>query len=66
MQFDAAGVELAHDGLDTPSDRRMVRAVAGDEFLDNGSQRRGRQYRVGDLHEASILHNAQHVAAHAP
>jgi hypothetical protein len=37
MQFDTASVELAHYILDTPLDRRMVRTVAGDEFLNNGS-----------------------------
>ena len=43
MQFDDAGIELVHDGLDAPLDRRMVRAVAGDELFDNCPQRRGRQ-----------------------
>ena len=38
MQLDNAGAELTHHGLDTPLDRRIVRAVPGDEFLDDGSQ----------------------------
>ena len=42
MQLDTAGVELTHHLLDALLDRRMVRAVASDEFLDNGPQRRGR------------------------
>jgi hypothetical protein len=61
MQFDTASVELTHDGLDAPLDRRMVRAVAGDEFLDNGPQRRGRQERGGDAHGVSILRNTKLV-----
>jgi hypothetical protein len=43
MQLDTASVELTQHHLDTPLDRRMVRAVAGDEFRDNGPQCRGRQ-----------------------
>jgi len=35
MQFDNTGGELTQYGLGAPLDRRMVRAVAGDEFLDN-------------------------------
>ena len=42
VQLDTARVELTHHLLDALLDRRMVRAVAGDEFLDNGPQRRGR------------------------
>lgn len=61
MQFDTARVELTHDGLDATLDRRMVRTVAGDEFLDNGPQRRGRQERRGDAHGVSILRNTKSV-----
>jgi hypothetical protein len=43
MQFDNSRVELAHDGLDAPLDRGIVRAVAGDEFLDDGPQGNWRQ-----------------------
>jgi hypothetical protein len=32
----------------------MVRAVAGDEFLDHGPQNRRGQLHVGDVHGASI------------
>ena len=42
MEFDTACVELAQYRLDAPLDRRMVRAVAADEFLDNSPQRRAR------------------------
>jgi len=35
MQLDKPSIELAHHSFDAPLDRRMVRAVAGDEFLDN-------------------------------
>jgi hypothetical protein len=41
MQLGTAGVELTHYSLDPPLDERMVRAVAGDEFLDNGPEYRG-------------------------
>ena len=37
MQLDPASVELTQDRLDSPLDRRMVRAVAGDELVDDGS-----------------------------
>ena len=50
IQLDLTGFELTQHGLDTPFDRRMVRAVAGDEFLDNRSQRQGRQLPVRDTH----------------
>ncbi|KKM63873.1 hypothetical protein LCGC14_1507050, partial [marine sediment metagenome] len=43
MQFHTASVELTNYHLDSSLNRRMVCAVAGDEFLDNGPQRRGRQ-----------------------
>jgi hypothetical protein len=42
MQLDSASVELKQHLLDPPLDRRMVRAVAGDKFLDDGSQCCGR------------------------
>jgi serine/threonine protein kinase len=32
----------------------MIRAVEGDEFLDNGQQHRGRQLTVGDAHALSV------------
>lgn len=41
MQFDPAGVELPQDRFDSLVDGRMVRAVAGDELVDDGSQRDG-------------------------
>jgi hypothetical protein len=41
MQFDPASVELTQDRLDSPVDGRMVRAVAGDELVDDGSERDG-------------------------
>jgi hypothetical protein len=33
----------------------MIRTIAGDEFLDNGPQRRGRQLTVGDAHAISVM-----------
>ena len=38
MQLDSASVELEQHLLDPRLDRRMVRAVTGDEFLDDGLQ----------------------------
>ena len=55
MQLDSASVELKQHLLDPSLDRRMVRAVAGDKFLDDGSQRCGRQLSVGDAHGVSVL-----------
>ena len=37
MQLDATRVELTQHCLDAPLDRRMVRAVAGDKFVDHGA-----------------------------
>jgi hypothetical protein len=50
MQRNAPGIEVTKHRLDTLLDRRMVRAVAGHEFLDNGPQCRGRQSCVRDVH----------------
>jgi hypothetical protein len=36
MQLDSTGFELTQHDLDALLDRSTVRAVAGDEFLDNG------------------------------
>jgi hypothetical protein len=41
MQLDTASVELTQHRLDALFDQRMIRAVAGNEFLDNGPQRGG-------------------------
>ena len=55
MQFDTARVELTEHVCNALLDRRMIRAVAGDEFLDDGPQRHGRQLTVWDAHGISIL-----------
>ena len=55
MQLDAASIELPQHALDSLLDERMIRAVAGDELLDYGSQCYGRQMRVGDVHASSIF-----------
>ena len=57
MQFDSAGLKLTQHDFDPPLDRRVVRAVAGDKFLDNGPKRCERQLCVGDAHEVNILHD---------
>jgi hypothetical protein len=46
MHLDATGCEMAQHSLNPPLDRRMVRTVACDEFLDNSPQRSGRKLRV--------------------
>jgi len=55
IQRNAPGVEMVKHRLDPSLDRRMVRTVAGDEFLDNGPQRHERQLRVGNAHWNSNL-----------
>ncbi len=50
MHLDTAGIELSKHRFDAPLDQGMVCPVAGDEFLDNTSQRRGQQLRVRDAH----------------
>lgn len=59
MQLDTASVELTQHRFNSPLDRRMVRAFAGDEFLDDGPQRRRGQLRVGDAHGVSVLRTAK-------
>jgi hypothetical protein len=55
MQLDSARFELTEHVCNARLDRRMIRAVAGDEFLDDGPQRHGRQLTVGDAHANSVL-----------
>ncbi len=57
MQFDSASPKLTQHDFDPPLDRRVVRAVAGDEFLDNGPKRCERQLCVGDAHDVNIPHD---------
>jgi len=54
MQLGAAGLELTEHQLDATFDRRMVGAVAGDKFLDDGPQCGGRQSSMGDMHGLSL------------
>jgi len=42
MQLDPTSLKLPQHILDSPLDRRIVRAVASDEFLDNSLERRWR------------------------
>ncbi len=56
MQLDTAPMELADHVCNALLDRRMIRAVAGDELLDNGPQHRRRQLSVGDAHAVIVLH----------
>jgi hypothetical protein len=55
MQFDPTSLKLSEHILDSPLDGRIVCAIASDEFLDNGPERRGRQIRVWDTHRISLL-----------
>ena len=66
MQLDSVSVKLKQHVVDAPLDRRMVGAVAGDKFLDNGPQRRGRQLRVRDTHGVSILRNTTSTTTPQP
>ena len=50
MQFDTTSIELTQYVLDSPLDRRIISAVASDEFLDNGTERGWGQFRVWDTH----------------
>lgn len=50
LHLDSTGFEMAQHSLDPPLDRRVVRTVARDEFLDNGPQRSGRKLRVRYAH----------------
>ena len=63
MQLDPADIELMQDPLDTLFDRRMVGAIAGDEFFDNSSQCRGRQLQMGNAHRVIVPPTAKSVAA---
>ena len=56
MQLDSARMELADHVCNALLDRRMIRAVAGDELLDNGPPHRRRPLRVGDAHAVIVLH----------
>lgn len=62
MQLDSTSFEMAQHSFDPPLDRRMVCAVARDEFLDNGPQRGGRKLRVRYVHwEATVRDPIQFV-----
>ena len=53
MQLDSADLKLPQHILDSTLDGRIVRAVASDEFLDDGMERSWRQFRVWDTHRIS-------------
>jgi hypothetical protein len=55
MKFNAPVVELTQHHIDAALYHGMVRAVAGDLFLYNGPQSRGRQLRVRDAHGVGVL-----------
>jgi hypothetical protein len=50
MQLDSTSFKLPQHILDSLLDGRIVGAVASDEFLDNGTERGWRQFRVWDTH----------------
>lgn len=66
MQPDLASVQLMQNLLDASLDRRMVHAVPGDEFFDNGPQRPRRQLRVWNVHGVSLLHHTKLIAMDVP
>jgi hypothetical protein len=55
MQLGTTSLQLPQHTLDAPSDRRIVSAVASDKFLNDGSERNGRQLRVWDAHRTSLV-----------
>jgi len=63
MQLDPTCLKLPQHILDSPLDGRIVCAVASDEFLDDGSERRWRQIRVWDTHRISLLQNVHSTSA---
>lgn len=63
MQLDAADVELTQHPPDALFDERIVGAVAGDEFLDNGPQCRGGQLPMGDAHGIFLRRHAKSIGA---
>jgi hypothetical protein len=46
MQLGTTNLQLPQHTLDAPSGRRIVSAVASDEFLNNGSKRRWSEFLV--------------------
>jgi hypothetical protein len=62
MQFDTADIELMQDQLDALFDGRMVGAIAGDEFLDNVPQCRGRQLQMGIAHSVNVQPTVKSIA----
>jgi hypothetical protein len=55
MQLGTANFELTEHLFDALSDRRMVGAVASDEFFDDRPQSSGRQQPVGNKHGTARL-----------
>jgi hypothetical protein len=56
MKLDTTNFELLQHFLDSLLDGRVIRAVATDELLDNGPERRWRQFRVWDTHRIILPH----------
>ena len=63
MQLDVADVELTQHQFDAMFDGRMVGTVAGDKFLDHGTQCRGRKLPMRDAHGVSLPPNAKTITA---
>ncbi len=59
MQLDSSSLKLPQHILDAPLDARIVRAIAGNEFLDDGPECRGRQFGVWDTHWLGVLHKVR-------
>jgi hypothetical protein len=55
MQFETTDIELMQHHLDALFDGSLVGAIAGDEFLDNGPQCRGRQLQMRDAHRVNLV-----------
>jgi hypothetical protein len=66
MKLETPYLEFTQHQLDALSDKRMVGAVAGDKFLDDGPQCRGRQLAMRDAHEISLLRKAKSIITSRP
>ena len=54
MQLDATGLKLPQHTPDALLDARMIRAIASNEFLNNGVERCWCELCVWDLHRISL------------
>jgi hypothetical protein len=58
MELGAAGFELTQNSAEARLDGRIVGAIAGYEFFDDGAERRGRQMCVENMHAFMVQQKA--------